>query len=150
MHISRYEEVPVSRKVLIVDDERLLSRTLVQAFRENGYDTRAAASAEEAQTIIGAGDAFDLLILDNKLPGMSGLDLLENQSRALERTRIILMTAYDTAETQDRSRRLGVDRYLRKPFDLSAVLEMGSQLVSEAENGGEPLHSHNRSSREGG
>ncbi|MBU1701147.1 MAG: response regulator [Candidatus Eisenbacteria bacterium] len=140
----------MSHRVLIVDDEGLLVRTLVQAFRERGFDIQSASTAEDAQKRFNAGDTFDLLILDNKLPGMSGLDLLEKQSSSLDRTRIILMTAFDTAETQDRCRRLGVDRYLRKPFDLSAILDLASQLVSEDENRGASPQGSNQSSKEGG
>jgi two-component system OmpR family response regulator len=144
-------EVAVSHRVLIVDDESLLVRTLVQAFREEGFDTTAASSAEEAQGLLASTEeAFDLLILDNKLPGKSGLDLLEQLAPTLDRTQIVLMTAYDSAETQDRSRRLGVERYLRKPFDLYTILELAADLVSKEGEGSDLLQGKNRMTREGG
>jgi DNA-binding response OmpR family regulator len=125
--------------VLIVDDERLLLRTLVQAFREKGFVADSASSAEEAEERLAAGETYDLLILDHKLPGMSGLDLLERMGEARGAVRVILMTAYDSAETQDRSRRLGVSRYLRKPFDLGEILELANRLLSgEATPGKNP------------
>jgi two-component system response regulator (stage 0 sporulation protein F) len=144
-------EVAVSHRVLIVDDEGLLVRTLVQAFREEGFDAHAASSAEQAQELLSeAEQGFDLLILDNKLPGMSGLDLLENLAPTLDRTQVVLMTAYDSAETQDRSRRLGVERYLRKPFDLYTILELAADLVSKEGEGKSLLQDQNRTAREGG
>lgn len=117
-------------KVLIVDDEALLVRTLSQAFREVGFDVAAAGSAEEAQEIYAAEAPFDLIVVDNRLPGKSGLDLLEAVARPAE-TRVVLMTAYDTADTHKRSLRLGVDLYLKKPFDLESLLSKASELVGK-------------------
>jgi CheY-like chemotaxis protein len=96
------------------------------------------------------GDEFDLLLLDNKLPEMSGLDLLEKVASRLDRTQVVLMTAYDSAETQDRCRRLGVERYLRKPFDLSSILGLAAQLISEAGEGKGLLQRERQTTREGG
>lgn len=116
------------RKVLIVDDEALLARTLAQAFREVGFEVDSAGSAEEAEKIYARRAPFDLLVLDNRLPGMSGLDLLGAVSRPA-RTRVVLMTAYDTVDTHKRSLELGVDLYLKKPFDLESLLSQASELV---------------------
>lgn len=141
----------MSARVLIVDDEGLLVRTLVQAFQEEGFDVKSAASGEEAKQLLESGEGgFDLLILDNKLPGMSGLDLLERLESELDRTQVVLMTAYDSAETQDRCRRLGVERYLRKPFDLYTILELAAELVSKEGEGQRLLQNEKRTTRGGG
>jgi CheY-like chemotaxis protein len=120
----------VLRKVLIVDDEALLLRILTQAFRDAGYEVAAAGSAEEATGAYRAQAPFDLLVLDHRLPGKSGLDFLEGLG-ALPRTRVVLMTAYDTDDTQRRSARLGVDLYLRKPFDLASLLSQAEELLEK-------------------
>jgi two-component system, response regulator PdtaR len=120
----------VQRKVLIVDDEVLLVRTLSRAFREEGYTVVPAGSAEEAAVAYQASAPFDLLLLDNRLPGKSGLDFLEGLG-ALPETRVVLMTAYDTEETHRRSTRLGVDLYLRKPFDLASLLSQAGELLEK-------------------
>ncbi len=120
----------MQRKVLIVDDEVLLVRTLSQAFREAGYEAVTAGSAEEAKRAYQAHEPFDLLVLDNRLPGESGLDFLEGLG-PLPRTRVVLMTAYDTEETHRRSTRLGVDLYLRKPFDLASLLSQADELLEK-------------------
>lgn len=116
------------RKVLIVDDEPLLVRTLSQAFREAGFEVAAAGSAEEAEPLYTRLAPFDLLVVDNRLPGRSGLELLESVHRP-HQTRVVLMTAYDTADTHKRSVALGVDLYLAKPFDLESLLGKASELV---------------------
>jgi DNA-binding response OmpR family regulator len=120
----------VQRKVLIVDDEVLLVRTLSQAFRDAGYAVVAAGSAEDAAEAFRANAPFDLLLLDNRLPGKSGLDFLEGLG-PLPQTRLVLMTAYDTEETHRRSVRLGVHLYLRKPFDLVSLLSQAGELLEK-------------------
>jgi CheY-like chemotaxis protein len=120
----------VKHRVLIVDDEALLVRTLTQAFRGAGYDVVAAGSAEEALDVLSHEAPFDLLLLDNRLPGQSGLDLLEQLERPLE-VRVVLMTAYGTDETYKRSQALGADLYLTKPFDLQALLSEVAQIVAK-------------------
>ena len=118
----------VKGKVLIVDDEALLVRTLSQAFREAKYDVVSASSAEEALAELRSDNTFDLVFLDIRLPGKSGLDLLEEWKRP-STTRVVLMTAYDTDETYKRSIALGTDLYLKKPFDLKALLSKASELL---------------------
>ncbi len=120
----------MKRSVLIVDDEALLARTLSQAFREAGFDVQMAGSAEEARKLLEESDGFDLLILDNRLPGASGIELLEQISDHLD-MRVVLMTAYDTDETYKRSQSLGADLYLKKPFDLQALLSKAAELVAK-------------------
>lgn len=120
----------MKRRVLIVDDEALLVRTLSQAFRDAGYEVASAGSAEEAEEVLGNEAAFDLLLLDNRLPGKSGLDLLEGLG-ALPETSIVLMTAYGTDETYQRSVSLGTALYLKKPFDLKALLSKAAELVEK-------------------
>ncbi len=120
----------MKQRVLIIEDEALLARTLAQAFREQGYEVSRARSAEDARGILADGAAFDLMLLDNRLPGQSGLDFLAEIGKPAG-TRVVLMTAYGTEETRRRSRELGADIYLRKPFDLDAVMRKAAQLVEK-------------------
>jgi DNA-binding response OmpR family regulator len=120
----------VKLRVLIVEDEALLARTLAQSFRERGYEVVQARSAEDARGVMAEGKMFDLMLLDNRLPGQSGLDFLEAIGKP-EGTRVVLMTAYGTEETRRRSRELGADLYLRKPFDLAAVMAKAAELVEK-------------------
>jgi DNA-binding response OmpR family regulator len=120
----------VKHRVLIVDDEPLLVRTLSQAFREAGFDVFSAASAEAAEDLLASEEPFDLLVIDNRLPKKSGLELLAEIGRP-NGMRIVLMTAYDTDETYKQSVRLGADLYLKKPFDLKALLGKAAELVTK-------------------
>lgn len=118
----------MKHRVLIVDDEALLLRTLSQAFGDIGFEVTTATSAEEARTTLDRESPFDLLLLDNRLPGKSGLELLEVMGKPAG-MRVVLMTAYDTDETYEQSQALGTDLYLKKPFDLQALLDKAGELV---------------------
>jgi two-component system, OmpR family, torCAD operon response regulator TorR len=120
----------VKYRVLIVDDEALLARMLSNAFAEEGFESVTAASAEDAATVINTQDPFDLLLLDIRLPGKSGIELLQELGD-LPATRIVLMTAYDTDETYQQSIVLGADLYLKKPFDLKVVLNKAMELLEK-------------------
>ena len=130
MHVLHPRGSTMKHRVLIVDDEALLVRTLSQAFRDAGFEVLSADSAEAAQDLLVSEDPFDLLVIDNRLPKKSGLELLAEIGRP-NGMRIVLMTAYDTDETYKQSVRLGADLYLKKPFDLKALLSKAAELVTK-------------------
>ena len=120
----------MSRSVLIVDDEPLIARTLSNALREAGFDTRTASTAEAAEkTLFGASDTVDLIIVDNRLPNGSGLGLLKRLRSKKPDVKLILMTAFDSPEVKAEARRLGVHRYVKKPFDLGRMIAEVEDLV---------------------
>jgi DNA-binding response OmpR family regulator len=120
----------VPKSVLIVDDERLIARTLSSALSEAGFDTRTASNAEAAEKqIFTAEDGFDVIIIDNRLPKGSGLGLLKKLKAGNVEAKVILMTAFDSPETKAEARRLGVTRYITKPFDLGAMIAEVETLV---------------------
>lgn len=113
----------MAQKVLIVDDETLLLRTLSNALRDAGYEVLPAGTAGDGEALLkGQGGDVDLMVLDVKLPDRSGLDLLQGQRERGYVGRVIVMTAFDSPESERRCRQLSVDHYLRKPFDLDAML----------------------------
>ena len=69
------------KSVLIVDDEQLLVRTLSNVLRESGYRIATAGSAEEADKRAFADPSFDLIVLDNRLPGESGIGMIKRLLR---------------------------------------------------------------------
>ena len=133
----------MSKTVLIVDDERLLVRTLSTVLREAGYRTLTAASGEQAERCLGTEAATDVVVLDNRLPKKSGLDVLRYIREMDLPCRVILMTAYDSRDVKQEAERLRVDRYVLKPFDLpymvSAIAELmapGGQSIDPRDRGG--------------
>jgi len=118
----------VSPSVLIVDDEQLLVRTLSSVLSEYGYRITVAGSAEEAAPRIFGQEGFDLVLLDNRLPGESGMQLMQRLREQAVRSKVILMTAYGTAEVRRQVERLAGE-YLTKPFDLRVVVEVVRALI---------------------
>lgn len=122
----------MSSKILLVDDEPLLLRTLSNALREQGFQVFAHSNAEDAEHQMGKGERVELVVLDVKLPGKSGLDLLRGLREAGFQGRAIVMTAFDNPDSERACRALSVDRYLRKPFDLVQMLDLVRDLVGGA------------------
>ena len=113
-------------KVLVVDDEpgirQAVSRVLAphrtvlpDESSETAFEVAQAASAEEALAVCAAG-APDILLLDYKLPGLSGLDVLEQLGPAAADTLVVMITAYATIETAVTATRRGAYDFLAKPF----------------------------------
>ncbi len=89
---------------------------------------RAAASGEEALAVL-ATSRIDLMITDLVMPGMDGLALVRRLKRIAPATRVIIITAYGSAESMAEAEALGVSCYLAKPFDLSALKSKVNELL---------------------
>jgi DNA-binding NtrC family response regulator len=122
-------EVLMAKSILIVDDERLLARTLSNALKEAGYKAVTAATAEQAEKQVFSDQVFDLVVLDYRLPKSSGLVLLTKMREKQLSSRVILMTAFGSPEVRAEARRLQVDRFVRKPFDLARMLSEIQDLI---------------------
>jgi len=125
----------VSKSVLIVEDERLLAKTLSAALQEAGYAAVVTHSAEQAEKRWLGGDRFDLVILDNRLPKQTGLELLRAARERGEEAKVILMTAFDSRNVSREARQLHVDKYVCKPFDLDGMVHTVGELIGGPGNG---------------
>jgi len=123
----------LAKSVLIVDDEKLLVRTLSNALKEAGYRIAVAGSAEQAEKHVFGEPPFDLILLDNRLPKESGVDVVKRVRDRAVRSKVILMTAYETPDVKAEAKRLKVERYMKKPFDLTALLEEIHGLIGNGE-----------------
>ncbi len=115
--------------ILIVDDEKLITKTLSTALKEAGFKTATASTAETAEKQIFSGKDFDVVLLDNKLVKKSGLDILKKMRDRELGAKVILMTAYDSPEVRSEAKRLKVSRYVKKPFDLRSMLEIVNEVM---------------------
>lgn len=109
-------------KILIVDDEQDLCEILQFNLTSAGYHADVAYSAEEALSLIPS--AYDLLLLDVMMPGMSGFELARKLKAepSTAHLPIIFLTAKDTEEDTLRGFSLGADDYVAKPFSIREVL----------------------------
>jgi DNA-binding response OmpR family regulator len=117
-----------------VDDEQLLARTLSSVLQEAGYRIATAGSAEQAERHVFGEQPFDLIVLDNRLPRESGIEVVKRIRERAVKSKLILMTAYETPEVKSEARRLKVDRYIKKPFDLTAMVEEVRSLIGPSGN----------------
>ena len=110
--------------LLLVDDEQKIRRVLGQALRAEGHDVLEAAGAREAQRML-AERAVDVLIIDNLMPDMTGLDLIKElvaSTPETERPQILMMTAHATIESAIEAMKLGALDFLQKPFEVDELL----------------------------
>ncbi|GIW73102.1 MAG: hypothetical protein KatS3mg102_2644 [Planctomycetota bacterium] len=109
-----------AERVLVVEDEALLLRSIADQLRAEGYEVQTAPAARHARQALGRQE-FDLVLLDQRLPDGSGLDLMREILEHAPDTPVILMTAYSSVENAVEAMRQGAFDYLNKPFDLDEL-----------------------------
>ena len=108
--------------VLIVEDEPKIRQALVNALVDEGHDAQAVAGGKQALALM-AERPFDLLVVDNLMPEMSGLELIrEIVGSAGHHPEIVMMTAHATIESAIEAMKLGAADYLQKPFEIDEFL----------------------------
>jgi Fe-S-cluster-containing dehydrogenase component len=122
-------------KILVVDDEPMICKSCKEILEEEGYRVDMAHSGQEG-VAKALEKAFDLLIVDMKMPDLSGMALLKRIKGEKLRTPVIMITAYSTVETAIEAMKLGASDYVPKPFtpdELSevvrAVISRGSEMA---------------------
>jgi len=110
------------RKVLVVDDEESVRNLLQRALEEAGYQVTTATSGEEAMSEAYHGEGVELVLLDIKMPGMSGMDVLTKLTTDWPDTCVIMATAVVDVETAIKAMKLGAYDYITKPFNLDEVV----------------------------
>ena len=118
-------------RILVVDDEAAERITLGEVLRLEGYQVTLAASGEEALNLIHQESDFDLAILDLRLPGIDGLQVLEGIRRVSTEIIVILITGYGTLETAIQALRKGAYDFLLKPCPVDEVLVAVRRALSE-------------------
>ena len=110
----------MSKRILVVDDEATIRLSLVEALSADGYTVEAAETGEEALART-HGPVFDLLVIALKLPGVTGLELLQAIRNQGQQVPVIMMTAYGDVDTAVAAMRLGAYDFIAKPFKLAAI-----------------------------
>lgn len=103
-------------RILIVDDEQIVLRSLSDWFRDDGYSVGTASTAKEALAKLTEGQ-WDIFLLDVKMPGMSGLELQKKIREINPESIVIIMTAYASVDSAVEALKQGAYDYLTKPFD---------------------------------
>ena len=108
-------------RLLIVDDEKNIRRSLETFFQSCGHQVQTAADARAALDLLAASDGVDLVLTDFRMAEMNGLELLKEIKRSFPEASVVLMTAYATVENAVAAMKGGASDYLSKPFSLQEV-----------------------------
>ncbi len=114
--------------ILIVDDEKNIRLTLSQALEAPEVEADTAANGEEALAKLKAKE-FDLILLDLKMPGMDGMEVLRRVREFRPDIRVIILTAYGTIESAVEAMKLGAVDFIQKPFSPDEIRGLVSRVI---------------------
>ncbi|CAM3667433.1 MULTISPECIES: response regulator [Saccharibacillus] len=118
-------------KILIVDDQNGIRMLLTEVFGSEGYKTYQAANGKEALELL-QKDRPDLVLLDMKIPGMDGLEILRHIKASDPDIKVIMMTAYGELDMIKEAKDQGALMHFTKPFDIDEMrLAVGRYLRGE-------------------
>lgn len=123
-------------KVLIVDDQNGIRVLLTEVFGSEGYRTFNASNGKLALEIV-KNESPDLVLLDMKIPGMDGLEILKNIKKINADIKVIMMTAYGELDMIKEATECGALMHFTKPFDID---ELRSAVNAELRGGGALYH----------
>jgi two-component system, NtrC family, response regulator HydG len=120
------------QKILVVDDDRRMVKTICDILRVKGYEALPAYSGEEAVEVA-KREAFDCVLMDLKMSGIDGVAALKMIKDVVPDTPVVLMSAYATKEQAEEAKLHGAAMVLTKPIDFQQVLSFFS-LLRKAES----------------
>jgi len=109
------------RRILVIEDDPEVLEQIAGALEDEGYETIQAISAEQGMTRL-RRDPADLVVTDLKLPGASGLEVVDHSREMLPNSPVLVITAYATINSAVEAMRHGAFHYLQKPLDLNTML----------------------------
>jgi len=118
--------------ILVVDDEPIARQSLSDILRLEGYTVVSVANGELAVEHL-RNHSVDVVLLDLKMPGMNGLDVVQVANQIVPDTEIILLTAYGSMETAVEALRQRVHDYLLKPASPNQILESVQRALTRRE-----------------
>ena len=128
----------VDMKILLIEDYAPLRESLQQGLRENGYAVDAAGDGEEGLWYASTGE-YEVVVLDLRLPGMDGLEILRRLRAQKNKVHVLIVTAKDSVHDRVEGLDLGADDYLVKPFEFSELLARVRALVRRKYDQKEPV-----------
>ena len=108
-------------KVLLVDDEQEFIETLSERLKMRDLDTKLALDGEQALEAV-QDDEPDVMLLDLKMPGMDGMEVLRKVKKAYPGVQVVMLTGHGTDKDEEQAKHLGAYAYLQKPVDLEHLV----------------------------
>ena len=120
--------MPEPVKILVVDDEEGMRLTLKGILRKRGFDVTVAESGEEAFQMV-QKESFRLILMDIKMPGMSGVETFVQMKKFIPETTVIMMTGFAVQEEMRRALREGAYAVVHKPLEIPDVLKLVTESL---------------------
>ena len=106
--------------ILIVDDDKNIRLSLAMALEKLNVPVKTASSGEGSMEKLGQGD-YEFMLLDLRMPGMDGVEVLRRVSQQRPEIKVIIITAYGSINLAVEAMKLGAVDFLQKPFDVAEV-----------------------------
>lgn len=120
----------MNNKILVVDDEKMIRTMLEKALSRKGYDVICAESAEEALDVLN-NEVIQVMFLDLKLPGMTGLELCRKIRDEYPLSVMYAITGYTSNFDLSDSREAGFEDYFTKPVDLQTIFQAAEEAFEK-------------------
>jgi two-component system, response regulator RegA len=117
--------------IVVVDDDQVFRNRLCRAFRDRGCEAHEADTKAECLQLA-TSVSPDLVLLDLKMPNLSGLDLIQDIKKVDPTITVIMLTGYGSIPTAMQALKLGADHYLAKPADADQILDAYVELSTDA------------------
>ena len=117
-------------KVLVVDDEEALRTVLSGELMSEGYEVRSAGDGDEAIGNL-EKERFDLVLLDIKMPRVTGFEVLKHIKEKYSDTKVVMLTGFADLKNAIESKKLGAEDFVSKPYDLVDLLTTIERVLSE-------------------
>ena len=108
-------------KVLIVDDEEEFAETLADRLRLRDLEPETVHNGEQALSFVKDNEP-DVILLDLKMPGMDGMEVLKRVKKAYPNIEVVMLTGHGTEEDKEKAKELGAFDYLEKPVDIGKLM----------------------------
>lgn len=126
----------MKKKILVIDDEEILTKTLAHILGKRDYEVSTASRAEDALALA-EGGRFDLVLCDIRMPGKNGVETIRDmkallQSKGETEPPVIFLTGFADPKLQQEAQTLNPVAYVYKPFDTITLLDMIESTLAAA------------------
>lgn len=121
---------PNKNRILVVDDEPNIRRTLSAVLRSRGYEVVSASDGNEAVKLA-RETPYDIAIMDVRMPGLDGIQALQELIALDKNSRVVLMSGHGEDDEKNQALKSGATAFLEKPVSVDSLLELLRQLLDE-------------------
>ncbi|MEZ0326659.1 MAG: response regulator [Fimbriimonas sp.] len=125
----------MSHRILVIDDETNIRTMIKLALTHSGYEVGTASDGAEGLEMFGDGSAWDLVLLDQRMPGLTGIDVLREIFKRNPESKLILITAFGTIDSALEAIQAGASDFLRKPFTADTLRTAVKSALERPEGG---------------